>query len=93
MATDALLSRLQILGQQLDADHSAGDVGSAAPLTQAREFLLTHLQEEPTLPYRGAELLELLTPSPHIHWHWEQERELVLEGLTLLHQLWLGQQR
>ncbi|TGE04935.1 hypothetical protein [Hymenobacter fodinae] len=93
MATDALLSRLRTLGQQLEETHTAGDVGSAAPLTQAREFLLTHLLQEPTLPYRGAELLELLSPSPHTHWRWEQERELVLEGLTLLHQIWRGRRR
>ena len=93
MATDDLLFRLQTLGQQLEENHSAGDVGSAAPISQAREFLLTHLHQEPTLPYRAAELVELLTPSPHVHWHWEQERELVLEGLTLLHQLWRGQRR
>ncbi|WP_089331255.1 hypothetical protein [Hymenobacter mucosus] len=88
MEPDLLLSRLQTLGQRLEEATQAGDAGSESPLEQAREFLLTHLPQQASVPYRADDLLELLTPSPHIHWSWAEERELVLEGLTLLHQLW-----
>jgi hypothetical protein len=90
MADASLLSRLQSLGLALEETSSASDVGGSSPLTLARNFLLTHLPQEPTLPYRADELLELLQPSPHHHWRWERERELVLEGLQMLQQLWLG---
>lgn len=89
MATAALLSRLQALGQQLQDATEDGNTGSRSPLYQARRFLLLYLPQEPSVPYRADDLLELLEPSPHIHWTWRQERELVLEGLTLLLQLWL----
>jgi len=91
MPTKALLARLQTLGQDLEQATNADDVGSSSPLPQAREFLLMYLPQEASLPYRADDLLEELTPSPHIHLRWDQERELVLEGLGMLHQLWQRQ--
>ncbi|OUJ72355.1 hypothetical protein [Hymenobacter crusticola] len=91
MAAQALLTRLRALGQALEEATDTGDVGSSSPLHQAREFLLTHLPQEPSLPYRADDLLEELAPSPHIHLRWEEERELVLEGLGMLHYLWQRQ--
>ncbi|UOQ75120.1 hypothetical protein [Hymenobacter cellulosilyticus] len=88
MATPALLSQLLTLGQALEDTPARGEDGSTGPLEQARTFVLTHLRQEPRVPYRADELLELLAPSPHIHWSWAEERELVLESLTMLHQLW-----
>ncbi|TGE29451.1 hypothetical protein [Hymenobacter metallicola] len=88
MATATLISQLQLLGQALEKVTTRGEEGSQGPLEQARTFVLTHLRQEPQVPYRADELLELLTPSAHIHWSWEAERELVLEALTILHQLW-----
>lgn len=91
MVNNVLLTRLQTLGQALEEASNADDVSSSSPLYQAREFLLTYLPQETSLPYRADDLLEELAPSPHIHLHWDEERELVLEGLGMLHQLWQRQ--
>jgi hypothetical protein len=88
MASDALLSHVRSLGLALEEATTRDELGSESPLEQARAFVLTHLRQEPSVPYRADELLELLAPSPHIHWSWDEERDLVLEGLTMLHQLW-----
>lgn len=88
MPVDALASQLSTLGQKLAEATDVGDAGSGSVLEQARVFLFTYLPQEPHVPYRADELLELLAPSPHTHRSWEEERLLLLEGLTLLHQLW-----
>ncbi|AII53657.1 hypothetical protein [Hymenobacter sp. APR13] len=88
MTADELASHLSTLGQQLAEASDTGDAGRGSVLEQARVFLFNYLPQEPHVPYRADELLELLAPSPHTHRSWEEERLLLLEGLTLLHQLW-----
>jgi hypothetical protein len=92
MVTAEQFATLLHLGNTLEQTSDAGDAGTASPLHQARRFLLTHLSLEESRPYRADDLLELLTPSEHVHHSWEQERALVLEGLTMLHQLWRPRQ-
>ncbi|WBO85982.1 hypothetical protein [Hymenobacter yonginensis] len=88
MTADELASHLSTLGQQLAEASDTGNAGRDSVLEQARVFLFTYLPQEPHVPYRADELLELLAPSPHTHRSWEEERLLLLEGLLLLHQLW-----
>ncbi|SHL86911.1 hypothetical protein SAMN02746009_03520 [Hymenobacter psychrotolerans DSM 18569] len=93
MTADALLSHLTTLGQTLADATDTGDAGSDSPLEQARVFLFTYLPQEPHVPYRADDLLELLAPSPHTHRSWAEERLLLLEGLSLLQQLWEKQRQ
>lgn len=88
MAELSPLSQLQLLGQQLEGATEAQEADGNGPLAQARVFLFNYLPQEPSVPYRADDLLELLAPSPHVHHSWAGERELLLEGLRLLQQLW-----
>ncbi|MCA8830501.1 hypothetical protein [Hymenobacter pini] len=85
----ALLLELQALGQRLMEATEAEEADGRGPLDAAQRFLFTYLPQEPAVPHRADELLELLAPSPHVHHSWAGQRQLVLEGLTLLHQVWL----
>jgi hypothetical protein len=91
MVTNEQFSSLLTLGTALEQAPDTGETGTNSPLHQARRFLLNHLSLEESRPYRADDLLELLTPSEHVHHSWEQERALILEGLTMLHQLWRPQ--